>query len=276
LQTPTRHIALGVRRAEDCDINKYVISECYVLLSQNEACSLSIRIAKRHGAALWIVCGFAAQAWSAGSSATGTMQSTLSSTRTTAGTTDFDIAAQPLAQALDQYAVMSHQSVVFPDDLVSGRISAPVLGRFTPQVALHILLTGTGLLVNDVDENRDRTDAFVLQLARPSAAPTHAGADRQYDALVQSRVWEALCANPRTAPGDYRTVLRFHVDGTGRLQQASLLASTGSRQRDTAMLAILQALRIGQPPPDHLAQPIMLLILPRSAIADHRDCQEGQ
>jgi TonB family protein len=188
---------------------------------------------------------------------------------------DFDIPAQPLSSALDRYAALSHRSVVFRDELVGGRISSPLSGRYTSRAALQALLAGTGL-VADPGGDQSGKDAFVLKpAAAPQEPPQRAMVDRSYDALVQRGVWAALCADPRTAPGNYRTVLRFAIDDDGRLRQARLLISSGDAQRDSAMLAILAALRIDAAPPSELAQPMTLAILPRDAIAGagYPDCR---
>jgi hypothetical protein len=234
---------------------------------------------RRHGAALWMLCGLAAPALGAGGD-TGLVHQREDASHANMPFNaiddrfDFDIPAQPLASALDRYAALAHRSVVFRDELVAGRISAPVLGRYTPQAALHALLADTGLVADDPDGDQSRKDAFVLQLAvTPPEPPQHTAFDRRYDALVQRQVWEALCADSRTVPGSYRSVLRFEVDGGGRLRQPRLLVSSGDNRRDRAMLGILAALRIDSAPPPDLAQPLTLAILPRAAIAGQPDCQ---
>jgi hypothetical protein len=191
---------------------------------------------------------------------------------------EFDIPVQPLASALDQFATVSHQSVLFSDELVDGRSAASVHGRYTPLAALHALLAGTGLTADNVGGSQDQVAAFVLKAttsAAPDAPPDEArtGSRRRYDGVVQARVWQTLCADPRTAPGDYRTMLRFQVDTSGQLRQLRLLASTGDGRRDAAMLSALSKLRIDQLPSD-LPQPLTLMILPLDAIAQARICQQ--
>ncbi|MGH8187842.1 MAG: TonB-dependent receptor domain-containing protein, partial [Steroidobacteraceae bacterium] len=58
---------------------------------------------------------------------------------------DFSIAAQPLSQALREYAEQSGDQIVFYSDVGKGRESAPVQGRYTRQEALEKLLENTGL-----------------------------------------------------------------------------------------------------------------------------------
>lgn len=187
---------------------------------------------------------------------------------------DFDIPAQPLASALERYAVVADQTVLFSDALVEGRMSAPVKGRHVPQAALAMLLTGTGLMADGRGGQLKGT--FVLRRLSDatSAAATEAGLDRRYDGLVQARVWEALCAHPRTEPGSYRASLRLNIDPAGRLTEPHLIGSTGDAGRDRAMLAALNGLALDQPPPGDLRQPLMLVILPRDRLAG-RACRKS-
>lgn len=58
---------------------------------------------------------------------------------------EFNIAAQPVSQALRAYAQQSGDQIVFYSDIGKGRESAPVEGSFTRQEALRRLLENTGL-----------------------------------------------------------------------------------------------------------------------------------
>lgn len=187
---------------------------------------------------------------------------------------DFDIPAQPLASALERYAVVADQTVLFSDTLVEGRMSAPVKGRYVPQAALAMLLTGTGLMADGRGGQLKGTFVLGRLSDATSAAAAQPGLDRRYDGLVQARVWEALCADPRTEPGSYRASLRLSIDPAGRLTEPRLIGSTGDSGRDRAMLAALNGLALDQPPPTDLRQPLMLVILPRDRLAG-RACRKS-
>lgn len=58
---------------------------------------------------------------------------------------EFNIAAQPLSQALREYAQQSGDQIVFYSDIGKGRESAPLEGSYTRQEALRRLLENTGL-----------------------------------------------------------------------------------------------------------------------------------
>jgi Secretin and TonB N terminus short domain len=172
----------------------------------------------------------------------------------------FSIPALPLAQALERYAVVADETVLFSDELVAQRRSHAIDGHFTPQEALDLLLIGTRLRAERMGEGGD-SDSFVLREDHEAdvSAPR---LDRSYDGLVQQRVWQALCARRLTAPGNYRAILLLEVDATGRLKAPQLLGSTGSPGRDRAIVATLQGLRLEALPPPSLQQPLALVILP--------------
>ncbi|WP_447774152.1 TonB C-terminal domain-containing protein [Variovorax boronicumulans] len=186
---------------------------------------------------------------------------------------DFDLPTQPLASALQRYAVIADQTVLFSDALVAGRLSGPVKGRYAPQAALVALLAGTGLVADNPGGRLQ--NAFVLKqgAAVTSDAANGSGLDRRYDGLIQMRVWQALCADPRTVPGNYQASLRLNVDSAGQLA-SRLIGSTGDAGRDKAVVAALNGLRMDDAPPSDLRQPLMLVILPSARVAG-RPCETG-
>ena len=62
-------------------------------------------------------------------------------------TVRFDIAPQPLSQALNQLALRSNREILFSPALTAGRRSPALNGAFTPEEALARLLAGSGLTV---------------------------------------------------------------------------------------------------------------------------------
>jgi hypothetical protein len=179
---------------------------------------------------------------------------------------DFDIPAQPLNAALRLYAALTRQSTLFRSELVAGQISSAVHGLYSSEAALRLLLDGTGLVAEKTEAGPDA--AFVLKADNPPAAVPGNSLDRLaggagYLTMMQARVWQTLCADTRTAPGNYRSLLRFRVDATGYVQHARLLGSTGDRERDGTILAALRRVHLERSPPPDMPQPVTLLITPR-------------
>jgi len=69
----------------------------------------------------------------------------ISSAASAADNAQFDIAPQPLASALNEFSLQSHQSVLFTTDLAASKASQGVSGQVQVADALSSLLAGTGL-----------------------------------------------------------------------------------------------------------------------------------
>ncbi|SAI69124.1 outer membrane TonB-dependent heme receptor [Bordetella ansorpii] len=186
---------------------------------------------------------------------------------------EFDIPAQPLQSAIEQYSIATGRSVVYLGTLVLGRTSQSVQGSYTPEAALSLLLAGTGLAVSHTT-----AEAFILMQAESRLSPRRPAGDgaqaspasRTYYGSVQSGLRDVLCGDSLTAPGDFRAALQFWVDPTGRVSQVHLLDTTGDIARDQAILRAMRGAAVERPPPG-LAQPFTMIILPRSA-ATSVDC----
>jgi hemoglobin/transferrin/lactoferrin receptor protein len=57
----------------------------------------------------------------------------------------FNIKAQTLAAALDAFALQTHQQILFPPELVRGKMTRGVKGTLSSDAALSEILSGTGL-----------------------------------------------------------------------------------------------------------------------------------
>jgi TonB family protein len=222
----------------------------------------------RYGIASWMLCGFIVPALSvAGNvySLTSIDTPSTSSTSDAAGNLlDFDIPIQPLGDALSQYGITSNQPAVFMSDLLNGRTSSAVRGRYTAEAALRLLLEGTGLAIEKITSSVG--DSFLLKEASQAPeAPTlaHFFSSGNYPALIQKRILSALCADARTAPGGYRVLFRFQFNAAGRIQDASLLSSTDDRDRDAALLDVLRSVQIEVPLPPTLTQQDLTMRLKR-------------
>jgi hypothetical protein len=74
---------------------------------------------------------------------------------------EFDIPAQSLEDALKRYATATRRATLFRSEIVAGRRSATLHGRYVPEEALRRLLEGTGLSIEQV--HTGQAVAFVLK-----------------------------------------------------------------------------------------------------------------
>ncbi|QOT82002.1 TonB C-terminal domain-containing protein [Cupriavidus basilensis] len=184
---------------------------------------------------------------------------------------DFDIPAQPLDAALNRYADVTGHPALFPSDIVEGRVSSAVRGRYSAEASMRLLLDGTGLVADKRNSGLGQT--FVLKKADEKAGGQRGGmaalfSAQGYAGLAQARIWQALCSDTRTAPGSYSALLRFHLDADGSIQGERLLGSSGDARRDSALLDALRRVHIERSAPPAIAhQPLIMVIRPTDPAA---------
>lgn len=74
---------------------------------------------------------------------------------------DFNLPAQELARSLREVSVRTGRNLIAPSDLVAGRRAPPLVGRYSADHAVELLLSGSGLVVREVG------DALVVASASP-------------------------------------------------------------------------------------------------------------
>lgn len=183
----------------------------------------------------------------------------------------FDIPAQSLSSALDAFSEATGILPAYNGNLSQGHLSSEVKGRLPADVALPILLEGTGLIAEFTT-----TGAFVIIPGTDSTTQSPGGIARaylaaqepalqHYSGIVQATVTAALCERQETRPGEYRLALSFRIGSTGRLLGLRLLGTSGDERRDEAVVDALRGLSLDEPPPPHTAQPFTMIVLPRSS-----------
>ncbi|RTL63026.1 MAG: hypothetical protein EKK41_24240 [Hyphomicrobiales bacterium] len=178
----------------------------------------------------------------------------------------FDLQPQPLAAALNAYSATTGLEILYDSAVVGQRRSSAVQGGFSPAEGLRKLLAGTGLTAVAIAK-----DAVTIQeppVARPPVDPDllpERSAHRSYYGAMQLALEQAFCRDAELQPGDYRAVMTFKIAGDGRINGARLLGTTGSPDRDEKILHALEGLSLESPAPADLAQPIMMVILPRAS-----------
>ncbi|UGV28507.1 hypothetical protein E0H22_24315 [Rhodopseudomonas boonkerdii] len=176
---------------------------------------------------------------------------------------DFEIQAQPLANALTRYGDLTGREVFYQARLVEGRISNPVAGRMAPLDALVRLLEGTGLRARFLDDG-----SFILSLPSqdvPSAnSPSgHAVAQRYY-AQIQVALRESFCRQGVLEPGTFRAVALIWIGPRGNVEHVQRLSSAGTPAIDRNIDAALLGVRLEQRPPAAFTQPALIMMVPQT------------
>ncbi|MDR3508718.1 MAG: energy transducer TonB [Caulobacteraceae bacterium] len=99
-------------------------------------------------------------------------------------------------------------------------------------------------------------EAPLVVESTPSSDPS----SRFYGSLIQDDIKQALASNPQTSKGDYSAGLEFWISPSGQVQRASVVISSGNADRDTAILTVLAMLKLQEPPPRTLPQPVKIRI----------------
>ncbi|TWB98436.1 TonB family protein [Bradyrhizobium macuxiense] len=173
---------------------------------------------------------------------------------------DFDIAAQPLAAALEQYGDVAGRSVLYNSNLTAGRHSSAVRGPMTAGMALARLLAGTGLSARVLGET-----SFVLYptpATTPAALPAPVS---HYYARLQTGLRAALCGEADARPGSYRIALQFWIDPAGNVERFERLGSAGSATVDAGIDRALRRMQVQMAPPVGIAQPVTLVVVPQGS-----------
>jgi hypothetical protein len=178
----------------------------------------------------------------------------------------FDMPAEPLATALNDYGATTHLSLFYDGDLAMGRKSSAIKGLFTPREALRRLLEGTNFIAESTDTGTVTIDPADASLSEQLAQVRSRSARyAPYLGLVQTSLRGALCGNRATQSDADDVLVRFRIAPSGLVARAEILTSTGSRAKDAAYAGVLEALNIGQPPPPDMPQPVTMMLLPRSS-----------
>lgn len=172
----------------------------------------------------------------------------------------FDIPAQSLASALDAYATVTSIETFYDSELTRTRRSTAVKGVLTPDVALRILLEGTGL----TEVLTGNTFAVVTAPRQAQYGGARLSEFGAYYSVLQAGVARAFCRHAETVPGEFRAIIRFSVGSSGELQDLRLLDSTGDLRRDVIIADELRGVSFDAPPP-RLPQPVTMMVAPRPA-----------
>jgi hypothetical protein len=187
----------------------------------------------------------------------------------------FELLAQPLDKALQAYGRSTRLLIMADSGLLSERTSAPVIGDYSRQEGLRLMLAGTGLEAQFTDARSviilpgsaapapSRDEAPPSSVAVSAADIDGLGDDASYVTLIQARLTEALCQSARTRPGDYRLVVQLRIDSSGSVAASKILDSTGDPARDTAIAQVVRTLVLDDGPPATLAQPVTILLRPQ-------------
>ncbi|MEA3390824.1 TonB C-terminal domain-containing protein [Sphingopyxis indica] len=190
----------------------------------------------------------------------------------------YDIPAQPVAQAIAEFATVSGVNIIYRQSLAGARQSTPLSGVYAAPAALRHLLQGTGLSARFTGPNSavifvegqppptDRAGNAVT--ASPSAlhldmaevrAPRLVGrrdpsAYNHYAQRVQTEIFERLKRDGAYEGRSFRIEIAVSVDPTGRIDEVRLMRGSSEPDWDARVRQILFGTLISSPPPEGLSR----------------------
>ena len=182
----------------------------------------------------------------------------------------FDIAALPLAAALQAFSKTTGLEVFYDGSLSIGHRSTAVKGSFAPMLGLKELLRGTGYVARATE----MADTVTI-VDGPPVTALRASFVRfePYFAVLQARLSEALCDNEEPS-SDAEVTFRFWIDRNGAVSDAETLGATPNGAWSRALVR-LRGLKVGMGPPPGLPQPLTMVVYPPGA-ADAKGCAAGE
>ncbi|MFD2431706.1 STN domain-containing protein [Sphingobium scionense] len=190
----------------------------------------------------------------------------------------YDIPAQPVAQAIAEFATVSGVNIIYRQSLAGARQSTPLSGVYAAPAALRHLLQGTGLSARFTGPNSavifvagqppptDRAGNAVT--ASPSAlhldmaevrAPRLVGrrdpsAYNHYAQRVQTEIFERLKRDGAYEGRSFRIEIAVSVDPTYRIDEVRLMRGSSEPDWDARVRQILFGTLISSPPPEGLSR----------------------
>ena len=186
----------------------------------------------------------------------------------------YDIPAQPVAQAIAEFATVSGVSIIYRQSLAGDRQSTPLSGVYAAPAALRRLLEGTGLSARftgpssaiifiegqppPTDRSTSGAAAGLGQLHLDMAevrAPrrvgiSNPGAFNHYARRVQAEIFDRLKRDGAYEGRSFRIEIAVTVDPAGRIAEVGLLRASADPEWDARVRSVLTGMRLSSPPPE--------------------------
>jgi hypothetical protein len=188
----------------------------------------------------------------------------------------FNIAPQPLADALDAFTDATGLLLLYNGRLTVNHASPGVQGVFTPEAALRQLLMGTNLTgyetnpgaVTLVSTGPGGQVAMILPAGTPmiTLRPLHVSAPPEtrnvylYTASLQYSILSALQHDTNVREAKYRADVNVWVTPSGRVLRSQLDAYAGDADLQPKLLQVIRSVAFQQTPPPNLPQPVRVRI----------------
>ncbi len=193
----------------------------------------------------------------------------------------FNIPAQRLQPALITYASVVGRQLMYDSKRARTQQSRAVVGLFTADTALRMLIAGTDLTIvptgSDValvpwaairanaaqGAGSDGDTMLVLDTLYVSVPP---GAEQRpdfsaYGQLVRNQILKTLSSDPRTAKRVFNVQVDLWVAPTGAITETRLMRSSGISAFDATLRQAIEGIVVSRGPPTGMRQPIHVTVI---------------
>lgn len=175
---------------------------------------------------------------------------------------EFDVPAQALSRALEQFSEQTGVSILVTSDLTSDKKSSTVRGHFRPMAALTRLLEGTGLRARRIGPS---ALTLVPAPAAPAATDTATvPVPSLYAARLQQHFADRVCQRLGDAYGRIRVAVQLWIAADGTVERVHVLDSHDAPRWGDKVRAALAGSRLAPPPPGQ-PNPVTVLLIPSEA-----------
>lgn len=188
----------------------------------------------------------------------------------------YDIPAQPMNMALATFAKASRINIAFESGAVAHLRSAPLRGRYSPAIALSVMLAGRGLTARftgpasaivyaesalpQAAASQNGLPAMQLDLAEVRApmliGRPNPGGYVDYARRTELELRGMLGDDPANRGRVFRVRIAVRIDPVGRIGQVELVRGSGDRGRDLSLPGTLIGRQLSAPPPAGIEQPL--------------------
>ncbi|WP_089217516.1 STN domain-containing protein [Sphingopyxis indica] len=197
---------------------------------------------------------------------------------TTLGDRRFEIPAQPVAQALAEFATVSGVSIIYRQSLAGDRYSTPLSGVYAAPAALRRLLEGTGLSARFTGPN---SAIIFVEGEAPPTLPSASGAAAglgtlhldmaevraprmvgrsdssaftHYAQRVQTEIFDRLKRDGAYEGRSFRIEIAVTVDAAGRIAEVDLLRASSEPDWNARVRRVLVGHVLSSAPPEGLSR----------------------
>lgn len=193
----------------------------------------------------------------------------------------FNVPAQALQTALIAYAGVVGTQIIYDAGLARNLRSLTVVGLFTADTALRLLISGTEFTVVNMGpdvalvplaeiraghwpgENSGGDMTLVLDTLYVAVPP---GAEQrpdfgEYGMLLRTRIRDALTRDPGTARRIYNARFDVSIGPKGGVSRAQITRSSGQARMDATLRRVIEQIVVERPPPRGMPQPVHITVI---------------